>query len=70
MKLTETTLRRLIKEVYDEMSQEEAPQQEDLLQMAIDIATSLQTHLATDEIGNSKLGELVGILHELQEKEL
>ena len=83
MKLTESQLRSIIRkqlietmvppstpEFGEDSSYEEMEKQHvSKISKAIEIATSLQTHLSADEIGNKKLGELVGILHEIEEAE-
>lgn len=70
MRLTESQLRSIIRKELQEMMTPEFGEdaQGSKIEQAIQIATSLQTHLATDEIGKGKLGELVAILHEIDEE--
>jgi len=70
MKLTESQLRSIIREELQEMMTPEFGEdaQGSKIGEAIEIATSLQTHLAADKIGSQKLGQLVAILHEIDEQ--
>lgn len=72
MKLTESQLRSIIRNELQELMTPEFGEgaQGSKVEQAIQIATSLLTHLATDQVGNQKLGELVALLHEIDEESM
>jgi len=71
MKLSESQLRSIIRQELQEMMTPEFgedTQQTSKIGQAIELATSLQTHLSADKIGSQKLGNLVAMLHEIDEE--